>query len=374
MDLQTNHYYEEFLRYHEMAKWQHEHCNLGLTPHKDTPFDDDLIKNVYLYDVVERKYAGFNQLMLDLWYDFKDHPYRKKMSKWRKELVQGVDTSFWSLPEWLFVFFVHRLTGSGINYAKIPAGYHNSIFLDFKDLDTIEDMCDFIRGYTKRMFTSIGYHIAPFPKPEEGYKQGGKYFICEHLPRLVRMFADYLEEGDKKQFRCMMDFISMFNKECKFKVFWFQYAATLSDVADFFPEYVQTESHFFSGKNAIEGLEYMAKKPYGLSRTVFHDLLMNRIMEDTGSVPYNAEDIVCDWIRWLESYINPKADYGHLDMDKIFSSHRIEDHPYGRQKMMLKLGIVDTFNGKPHPSDDKILREANLTVEQYKDIIWDDQL
>ena len=34
---------------------------------------------------------------------------------------------------------------------------------------------------------------------------------------------------------------------------------------------------------------------------------------------------------------------------------------------MLDLGLVETFNGiKNHPSDDAILKEANMSVEDYK--------
>jgi hypothetical protein len=34
---------------------------------------------------------------------------------------------------------------------------------------------------------------------------------------------------------------------------------------------------------------------------------------------------------------------------------------------MLDLGLVETFNGMAHhPSDDKIIAEAGLTVESYK--------
>lgn len=56
-------------------------------------------------------------------------------------------------------------------------------------------------------------------------------------------------------------------------------------------------------------------------------------------------------------------------MDTVWSSHTIKDHPYGRQKAMLELGLVETFNGAGHPSDDKILKEANMTVEEYQNAI-----
>ena len=57
-------------------------------------------------------------------------------------------------------------------------------------------------------------------------------------------------------------------------------------------------------------------------------------------------------------------------MDAIWNSSTILDHPYGRQKAMLDLGLVETFNGMTSfPSDDKILQSANVSVEEYKKMV-----
>jgi hypothetical protein len=366
-------YYDEFLRYHEMAKWQNENCNLGLTPYSETPWDDDLIKNVYLYDVVERKYAGFTQLLLDMWYNADNHPYKNKMDSKRKAIIDSFDTSFWSLEEWLFVFFVHRLTGSGINYSLSTSGYHNSILLHFNECDDVSDMVEIIKNHEGPKFTSAGYQIAHFPKPKGKYVRGGDWFMCEILPTLVNWFAEYLQKG-KKDFRTLMKWLSKFNSGNGFRVFRFQYAATLADIADFFPDLVNRQSPFFYGTNAIECLKYLAENNGGYAKTDFLDKLMDKICSDTDMVPYNAEDVACDFIRWVENYINPKSDYSHLCLDSVWSSHRIIDHPYGRQKKMLELGLVSTFNGKPHPSDDKILRESGITARQYRNMILEEDL
>ena len=94
---------------------------------------------------------------------------------------------------------------------------------------------------------------------------------------------------------------------------------------------------------------------------------MERIYLDTGSVPYNAEDVGCDFIRWVENYVRPGADYDHLDRDALWSSHKIIDHPFGRQKPMLELGLIKSFNDLDvHPSDDYVLSRAGMTVSEYK--------
>ena len=39
---------------------------------------------------------------------------------------------------------------------------------------------------------------------------------------------------------------------------------------------------------------------------------------------------------------------------------------------MLELGLVETFRGmSAHPSDDKILKEAGVTVDEYKQMVAD---
>jgi len=362
----TTKYYEEFLHYFDIAKWQHENCNLGTKAYSETPFDDDLVKNVFLYDVIERKYAGFTQLILDMWYPFEYHPYKHKMDDKRKKLVDSFDTSLWYLDEWLYVFFIHRLTGSGINYSLSDSGYHNSPLLHFTNCDTIEEIREAYLNISGPKFTSMGYQIAAFPKPKGLYTRGGDYFIAEILPDLCRKFADFLYKKKKTSFRKMMSWLESYNQERGFRVFRFQYAATLADIADFFPKYVHTDSHFFYGKNAMECLNYMAERPKGQKPLDFYDEITERILADTDMVPYNSEDVACDCIRWIENYINPKADYSHLCLDTIWSSHEIDDHPFGRQKAMLELGLVDTFNGRQHPSDDKIIKEAGLTIQEYK--------
>lgn len=367
--LNTTQYYDEFVRYAEMSKWQHHNCNLGVIPYEETPYDDDLMKHVHLYDVCERKYAGFSRVLLDMWYDENNHPYAHKMDDERRALVNKLTFPMWELKEWLFAFMVHRLTGSGINYAKNPSGYHNSVLLHFSECDSIEDMCEVIAKFDKPIFTSSGYQIAPFPKPMDGFSKGGVWFMCKILPDLILKLCDFLDKGNKKDFRTIKSFLEEYNQNLGFRVFRFQYGAFLADIADFFPEYINKESHYFYGKNATECLEYLAIKPRGKNKLEFLDSIMDKIVEDTGALPYNAEDIACDAIRWIENYINPKLDYSHLCMDTVWSSHTIKDHPYGRQKAMLELGLVETFNGAGHPSDDKILKEANMTVEEYQNAI-----
>ena len=389
----TTPYYDEFKYYFKLAKDQQDKSNLGHIPHKDSQLNDPLMETIELYDVVERKFAGFSQIVNDVFYGWsEDHPYWSRMdaglyTKQRKEVAtkwtNKRDT--FGLPEWLYVFILHRVCGSAINYGTKPSGYHNTLLFDLWQSDTIEEMCEQVKFANKTFYTSIGYQFPAFPKPPkpkiesaplfgiEGdyvYKRGGDYFLCEFAPRLARELATFLETSNKKlDLREIGDWMFDWNKSNNLRVYRFQYAAIIADIADWFPEFVNTESMFYYGTNAVECIGYLADTPNGKGKKSeeFLDSVMKLIYEETGSVPYNAEDVACDFIRWIENYVRPGADYADVNMDTLWNSSSIKDHPYGRQKAMLDLGLVETFNGiKNHPSDDAVLKAANVSLEDYK--------
>ncbi len=375
MKIEPTKYYDEYLRYFEMATKQQEHCNLGITPHNELDIGDELMQEVSLYDVVERKYAGFSAIINDIFYGWSDkHPYWKKMEAGLASNIRENVSKAWldkkhDLPTWLYLMLLHRVTGSGINYGLRVSGYHNSIIPDLVHYDTIEDMTKVINLKQEPIYTSVGYQFPAFPKPPKNsiYRKGGDYYLSEYAPRLARDLAEFLVKGGKKDLREIGGFMLNWNVENGLRQYHFQYAATVADVADWFPEYVNKESMFYYGTNAKECISYLAKPTERMNKDKFLDEVMKMIYEDTKSYPYNAEDICCDYIRWVENYIKPGADYKHVDMDKTWSSCTIKDHPFGRQQAMLEHGLINSFNGLTHhPSDDAILKQADISVKDYK--------
>jgi len=145
----------------------------------------------------------------------------------------------------------------------------------------------------------------------------------------------------------------------------FQYAAVVADIADWYPQYCNLDSPFYYGTNAVECISYLANNTDRLKQEAFLDKVMEKIYADTGAYPYNAEDVCCDFIRYLENYVKPGSDYDHLDLDNLWNSSNFI-HPYGRQKPMLELGLIKTFNGiKSHPSDNKILSDNGMSEIEY---------
>ncbi len=204
MKIEMTHYYDEFLRYFQLAKDQQAKCNLGTIPYKESQMGDALLENVELYDVVERKFAGFSQIVNDVFYGWDpSHPYWHKMQAGHHSKQRKIVATNWTgkqkvfgLEEWLYVFLLHRVCGSGINYSQKPSGYHNTLLFELYKCNTIEDMVDMVKTYPKSFYTSVGYQFPAFPKPPggSGYKRGGDYYLAEFAPRLVRDFAKFLQE------------------------------------------------------------------------------------------------------------------------------------------------------------------------------------
>ncbi len=399
MKIKTTKYYDEFIRYYNLALKQQELSNLGMVPHVESGMNDPLMEHIELYDVVERKYAGFSQIVNDCFYGWTpDHPYWEHMQAGKIYPQREKVAKNWTgrqdvfgLEEWLYIFILHRVCGSAINYATKPSGYHNTILFDLYDCDTIEDMCEKVKYHPTPFYTSVGYQFPAFPKPpkpevnedsfvgmsnftepEYVYKRGGDYFLCEFAPRMARDMANFLRQGGKKDLRELGEWMFKWNADNGLRAYRFQYAAVIADVCDWYPEFMNRESMFYYGTNAIECIGYLADpvEKKGKKSEEFLDAVMTKIYEDTGSLPYNAEDVACDFIRWIENYLRPGADYAHINMDTLWNSSEIKDHPYGRQKAMLDLGLVETFNGMTSfPSDDKILQSAGLSVEEYKKMV-----
>mgnify|MGYP000206322221 CR=1 FL=1 len=374
-------YYDEFLAYFHAAKDQQERSNLGNEPHETSGFDD-LTKHVQLYDVVERKFAGFSQLVNDCFYGRSDdHPYIHKIEdltateqRMRWSAAWDGKRSVFGVAEWFYLFMVHRLTGSAINYGTKPSGYHNTVTLALAPSETIDDMVETIKTYDGKMYTSIGYQFPAFPKPPSGsgYRRGGDYFMCEMLPDIVRDLATEITGSDSPwTLREVGEWLIDRNRSLGLRAYRFQYAAFVADVADWFPELVVRESHFYYGSNAVECIGYLAErggKP--VKKIDLLDEVMSQAAHDTGGVPYNLEDVACDFIRWIENYSRPGADYEHLDLDNVWNCSGIVDHPRGRQRKMLELGLIESFNDLGfHPSDTKVLDASGLSVDEYRDMV-----
>jgi hypothetical protein len=342
----TTHYYQDFLNYYQKAKILQNECNLGGKPYIGM-VDDDLMEQVTIYDTVERRYAGFSNMLQDIWLG-SSNPKFFKQPTWMKTRTLTYDKLYHKLTmyEWMYLFFVHRVTGSGASFEE-DHGYRNTIIPHLAYMDTVKEMADYIAKYDRPMFTSIGNQIPPFPKPTldaaaEGLTTGGKYYLTKIAPELIHRTMDFLLleleiTGQKVPIRTIVDYMVDYHRSRGDRAFHFVFTAFAADLADYFPEFVDPKSHMYYGKNAQESMDLMATKAAKMNRMDFHDAVMTKAMADTGGDPRDLEDVFCDYIRYLENYIpdNKQQTYAHLDRSKVWNNSEIWDHPKGRQRELL---------------------------------------
>ena len=339
-EITTNLYFKDFLRYYELAKKVQNECNLGGKPYIGS-CGDDLIENVTIYDTVERRHAGFQNMLQDLWLGSKAPKYYKwdDEHKLRNKSYDNLRDKF-GKKEWLFLFLAHRITGSGASF-EADHGYRNTILPILATSKDYGIMNFRIRMHEGAMYTSIGNQIPAFPKPAMGYKTGGKLYWGQYSVALVESTLNFIDtinsEGRKVKIREIVDFMCDWNKEKGMKRFHFQYTAVAADLADYYPELVDESSHMYYGKNAKEAMDLFAEKPKSVNKDGFYDLVMEKAQLETGGLPKDLEDVMCDYIRYVENYIpdNKQKTYSHLDRSKIWNTSLITDHPKGRQKWML---------------------------------------
>lgn len=331
--IQTTPYFDDFLTYYEKAMILQNDCNLGGQSYLGK-VDDDLMEQVHIYDTVERRYAGFSNMLQDLWLGT-NTPKFFKMDGMRREVCLRAEDLHdkWKMEDWIYVFLVHRLTGSGASFES-DHGYRNTLLPKLIPMEDLDEMAGFIKVYDQPMFTSIGNQIPAFPKPDFGYKTGGKLYLCELATMLARELAYELQNSRITTIREAVDYMCQFNRDEGINAFHFVFTAVAADLADYYPEYIDEKSHMYYGKNAKEAMDLFAIKTGKGTKDQFYDAVMMKAVSSTNGAPRDLEDVMCDYIRYIENYIpsNREGTYDHLDRGIIWNNSAIKGHPKGRQR------------------------------------------
>ena len=307
-------YYQDYLRYMQNA-YLLEQAKCGHTSRVST--GDYLQDNVDVYDVTDRRYAGINDVLNDLWYadDPVGNPKIRLRDTWmaqgrvpyiasyKAQLIQyrSLHTR-WSMREWLYVFLVHRITGSAASYID-DHGYRNTIIPELATFDTVEAMTKFIGEYTSTMFTSIGCQIPGFPKLPEGcvWKKQSLYYLCDLAPQLIDDLIVFLNRRCILDIRDVLSFCAQWNKDRGFNAFWFQYSLFACDISDYYPNLVDPNSHVHYGTNSVKTLKLFGPKKQW-------DSIVRQIQMDLpfDVLPKGIENSLCDYWKYHKNWI-PKG-------------------------------------------------------------------
>jgi hypothetical protein len=323
---QPTKYLNDFLAYYQRAKLLEDRNHRN---GRQKSCGDPLQDNVTIYDTVHRRYAGFSNVLRDL-----HDPSRTKTRH----------AATWQLKEWLYIYGVHRMTGSGASfYPKSEPnahGYCNTpIFEMVGTSPSIKAMAQalanrFSSGVAS--FTSLGNQPPPFPKPKFDYKTGGAYYLCEVWPAFAKEIANILEAIDpdsRPSVASMTDWMLDENVRKGFKRFKFTMTAFVMDIADWHPEYISPLSQCHYGANCITAFNAMFSGDNKTKGKGFYHECMDQLVPLCSEIlgeeaaPMDVEDCACDAVRYWMRFV-PRHGYDHLKPAERKSLSKIKQQDF----------------------------------------------
>ena len=296
---------EQFIKYYEMA-----HATQQYKFEKTIDYDefihrvpDPLIRNVPIYDVVQRRYAAFSSFPEALRYGERDP---KGNGKFFTSASVGRSEDF------KYLLYLFRLCGSGINYiprdaASAPWGTHG--FGNFWLVDAIRKgyyrYDGWINQLPEKKFCDVKGYMLPLIK-------GGIYdYINDGVAKgLVDHIWERITypEVEKYEIYEVVEIGNKYLKDNGYNKQNFVLCAFAMDIAEYFPNLVSRTSRVLVGSNAKKCLKqiFPAVKGMGTNLDVTNkhlDLLCN--MTGNISEKYDMEDVACDFIRYINNYQSP---------------------------------------------------------------------
>ena len=292
-------FFEDFIEYHWRAQKLQDR-NIGKA-HPKTLTLDPLMDNVHIYDCVERKYAGFCNAIEDL--------HGTRLPKGAERLP---NYNF-DLYTWNFIHLFHRFTGSGASFES-DHGYRNSHIGQLAELGDVDKMVEYIVGVKKPMITSKGNQPPSLKNGDpEKYRLAQQYYFDNYARDFIRDYTDFLEQGSIKAIKEAVDWCLDWHSDKGFKRWKFIMTAFVMDNAEYNPTLVDPKSHCYYGTNATNSMSLMYKKSAGDAKRKgsWEEQMMADLVKVTGNKPYNLEDVLCDYIRYIKEFV-PANDYDHL--------------------------------------------------------------
>lgn len=324
LELTPKPHFVEAVDYWRRARLLQE-MNLGLIPRKKV--GDALQEAIPIYDTVERRYAGFSNVLEQL-------RYGVKAPKYKKNAERGYDyPKFCGDAEaFLYVCLVHRICGSGASFEH-DHGWRNTIVPEMAGLVTIPQMAAFVGAHRGPIFTSIGNQIPPFNKITNPslYRNAGQEYLCETAPTLVRTLYTWLNENEAFDgsgpvgIQVAVDKALEIQRRLGCKQFKFVLTAWVMDIAEYFPNLVNPDSDCYHGKNAQEAMELCFDwRAYPHGKQQFYDAATRAFANITGTHPMDVEDASpgCDLVRWVENYV-PKKGFHWVHAQGIFNCNSL---------------------------------------------------
>lgn len=276
---------DNFLQYYKKAKKMQE-LKFENIQWSESDINDDLIWNIPIYDVVNRKYAAFSSLLEAIKKQENDPKGNGKYFIKSKE-IKNID--------FITLCYLFRLCGSGINYVPkkdLPFNTHGFGNFWIVDLlkDGITDSYIWIDNLPDNKFCDVKGYLLPM------IKGGLNNFIKNESIDLVDNIYNYIVK-EKVGIKDVVDYGNSYLLKKGYKRQNFVLTAFAMDLAEYFPDMVDRDSDVYVGSNAKKCLKLILPN-------LKEDKAIRYLCDITGgfSKPYDMEDVACDFIRYLDNF------------------------------------------------------------------------
>jgi len=286
----------KFVDYFNKAKKMQELLYQGFNWTKED-IDDDLVFNVPIYDIINRRYAVFSSMPEAI----------LRPSEDAKDNYKFFPENDMPLFEKLMLLYLFRLCGSGINYKPInkgenPLGSHGwgNFWINGLMYEGIFDCDQWMDNIPENKFSdNKGYLLPMIPK-------GLRNFIVDDSRYIVRNILKFI---DNHKGCSVVDVVDYANNNLLitngYKRQNFVMTAFAMDIAEYFPEYVNPDGDVYVGSNAKKCLKQIFPdiKGIGSNLRVTNDALQ-LLIDITGghNKKMDMEDVACDFIRYINNF------------------------------------------------------------------------
>ena len=241
--------------------------------------NDDLILNVPIYDMLDRRYAAFSSFLEAL--DKKEDDPKGNGIRFKDHKI---DKEF----DLFMLYYLFRLCGSGINYKPGSHGFGNFWIVDLikKGYYTNEKWIEYIPE--NKFCDNKGYLLPQFSIGLKGYIEKFSIELVHFLYNEVLLRKHNIIE--------LVDKGNDWLRNRGFKRQNFVLSAFAADVAEYFPQYVDPSSMIYAGTNAKKCIRAIFGR---CDESEAIDFLAKRY----NSIPYSVEDSrLCDTVRYFLDY------------------------------------------------------------------------
>jgi hypothetical protein len=241
--------------------------------------NDDLIFNVPIYDMLDRRYAAFSSFLEAL--DKKEDDPKGNGIRFKDHKI---DKEF----DLFMLYYLFRLCGSGINYKPGSHGFGNFWIVELieKGYYTNEKWIQYIPE--NKFCDNKGYLLPQFSIGLKGYIEKFSIELVHFLYNEVLLRKHNIIE--------LVDKGNDWLRNRGFKRQNFVLSAFAADVAEYFPQYVDPSSMIYAGTNAKKCIRAIFGR---CDESEAIDFLAKRY----NSIPYSVEDSrLCDPVRYFLDY------------------------------------------------------------------------